>query len=127
MTHFTKVVLYTDTDGRARFRDEQIPLTEGNPQSLLSQVFASGGMQLRQSPVDFRSQIHCTGSPQWCFILAGQMEIGLQGGVSRIFKPGEHFYSADLLPEGATFDPAVHGHWSRQLGDVPLQTLFVRG
>ena len=127
MTHFTKVVLFTDTDGRARFRDEQVPLTEGNPQSMLSQVFASGGMQLRQSPVGFRSQFHCTGSPQWCFILAGQMEIGLQGGLSRIFKPGEHFYSADLLPQGATFDPEVHGHWSRQVGDEPLQTLFVRG
>ena len=127
MTHFTKVVLFTDTDGRARFRDELVPLTEGNPQSMVSQVFASGGMQLRQSPVGFRSQFHCTGSPQWCFILAGQMEIGLQGGVSRVFKPGEHFYSADVLPEGATFDPAVHGHWSRQLGDEPLQTLFVRG
>jgi hypothetical protein len=25
-----------------------------------------------------------------------------------------------------TFDPAVHGHWSRQLGDEPLVTLFVR-
>jgi hypothetical protein len=126
MTHFTKVVLFTDTDGRACFRDEQVPLTEGNPQSMLSQVFASGGMQLRQSPVGFRSQFHCTGSPQWCFILAGQMEIGLQGGVSRVFKPGEHFYSADVLPEGATFDAAVHGHWSRQVGDEPLQTLFVR-
>lgn len=126
MTYFTKVVLFTDTDGRARFREEQIPLTEGNPQSMLSQVFASGGMQLRQSPLGFRSQFHCTGSPQWCFILAGQMEIGLQGGASRVFKPGEHFYSADVLPEGATFDPMVHGHWSRQLGDEPLQTLFVR-
>jgi hypothetical protein len=61
------------------------------------------------------------------FILGGQMEIGLQDGSSRVFKPGEHFYSADRLPAGATFDPAVHGHWSRQLGDEPLVTAFVRG
>ena len=54
------------------------------------------------------------------------MEIGLQGGVSKVFGPGQHFFSADLLPEGATFDPAVHGHWSRQLGPDPLVTLFVR-
>ncbi len=127
MQHFTKVILYTDTDGRARFREESVPLDQGTPQSMLSQVFASGGYQLRHSPVGFRSSFHCTGAPQWCFILQGQMEIGLQGGVSRIFKAGEHFYSADLLPEGATFDPAVHGHWSRQVGDEPLQTLFVRG
>jgi len=126
MTQFTKVILYTDVDGRARFREEAVPLEQGTPQSMLSEVFASGGYQLRHSPVGFRSSFHCTGAPQWCFILQGQMEIGLQGGVSRIFKPGEHFYSADLLPEGATFDPAIHGHWSRQIGPDPLITLFVR-
>ncbi|MBK6591913.1 MAG: hypothetical protein IPG23_03730 [Burkholderiales bacterium] len=127
MTHFTKVVLFTDTDGRARFREDAVALDQGTPQSMLSDVFASGGYQLRTSPVGFRSSFHCTGAPQWCFILGGQMEIGLQGGNSRIFKPGEHFYSADVLPDGAEFDAAVHGHWSRQVGDAPLVTLFVRG
>lgn len=126
MSRFTQTVLFTDTDGRARFREESIALDQGTPQSMLSQVFSSGGYQLRRSPVGFRSQFHCTGAPQWCFILQGQMEIGLQGGVSRVFKPGEHFFSADVLPEGATFDPAVHGHWSRQVGEDELVTLFVR-
>ena len=32
------------------------------------------------------------------FILGGEMEIGLQDKTSRLFRPGEHFYSADLLP-----------------------------
>ncbi len=127
MTTFTKVILFTDTDGRAKFREEAVALDQGSPQSMLSEVFTSGGYQLRTSPVGFRSQFHCSGHTQWCFILQGQMEIGVQDGVSRIFKPGEHFYSADLLPEGATFDPAIHGHWSRQVGDAPLVTLFVRG
>lgn len=127
MTTFTQVVLYTDTDGRARFKDQSIPLTEGKPESRLSALMASGGYQLRHSPVGFRSAFHCTVNPQWVFILGGQMEIGLQDGSSRIFGPGQHFYSADVLPEGATFDDKVHGHWSRQLGDEPLVTLFVRG
>ena len=127
MTEFTKVVLFTDTDGRARFRAEAVALTQGTPQSMLSDVFASGGYQLRTSPVGFRSQFHCTTTPQWVFILGGQMEIGLQDGSSRVFTPGQHFYSADVLPPGAQFDPTVHGHWSRQLGDDPLITLFVRG
>ena len=126
MTYFTKTVLFTDTDGRARFKEEIIPLLHGTPQTLLSDVFASGGYQLRTSPVGFRSTFHCTGAPQWVFILGGQMEIGLQGGESRVFGPGEHFFSADVLPEGVAFDAAVHGHWSRQVGDVPLVTLFVR-
>lgn len=127
MATFTKVVLFTDTDGRAQFREESVALDQGSPQSMLSELFVSGGYQMRTSPVGFRSQFHCSGYPQWCFILCGQMEIGIQGGVSRVFKPGEHFYSADLLPEGATFDAAVHGHWSRQVGPDPLVTLFVRG
>ena len=127
MSSLTKVTLYTDTDGRARFREEPLALNQGTPQSMLSELQPSGGYQLRMSPVGFRSQFHCTGAPQWCFILKGRMEIGLQDGSSRTFGPGEHFYSADVLPQGATFDPAVHGHWSRQVGDEPLQTLFVRG
>ena len=127
MTQFTKVVLFTDSDGRARFREEPVPLPEGTPQARFSALMPSGGLQLRESPVGFRSSFHCTGAPQWVFILRGKMEIGLQDGSSRVFGPGEHFYSADVLPEGATFDPAVHGHWSRQVGDEALVTVFVRG
>ena len=127
MTTFTKVVLRTDTDGRARFHDETLALTEGKPAARLSPLQASGGYQLRESPVGFRSDFHCTDNPQWVFILRGQMEIGLQDGSSRMFAPGQHFYSADLLPAGASFDPRVHGHWSRQVGDEPLVTLFMRG
>ncbi len=127
MTTFTQVVLYTDHDGRAKFKEQSIALTEGKPESRLSALMASGGYQLRESPVGFRSTFHCTGHPQWVFILQGQMEIGLQDGSSRVFGPGQHFYSADVLPEGATFDDKVHGHWSRQVGEQPLVTLFVRG
>jgi hypothetical protein len=127
MAEFRKIVLHTGDDGRARFREEAVALDEGTPQARLSALFASGGYQLRASPVGFRSSFHCTPSPQWVFILSGRMEIGLQDGSSRLFEPGEHFYSADTLPAGALFDATVHGHWSRQLGDEPLCTLFVRG
>lgn len=126
MTTFTKTILFTDVDGRARFRDETIALDQGSPQSMLSSLMASQGMQLRHSPVGFRSQFHCSVTPQWVVVLQGQMEICLQDGSSRVFTPGQHFYSTDTLPEGAVFDPAVHGHWSRQRGDEPLVTLFVR-
>ena len=123
---FTKVVLFTDRDGRARWRDETIALGEGTPQARLSALFPSGGYQLRESPVGFRSQWHCTPSPQWVFILRGEMEIGLRDGGTRRFRPGEHFYSADTLPPGAAFDADLHGHWSSQRGPEPLVTLFVR-
>ena len=123
---FTKVVLYTADDGRARWREEKVARGEGNPQSMLSKIFTASGYQLRHSPVGFRSQWHCTPQPQWVFILGGEMEIGLQDKTSRIFRPGTHFYSADVLPAGATFDAAVHGHWSAQRGPNPLVTLFLK-
>lgn len=126
MTTFTQVSLFTDTDGRARFRDHQIPLAEGTPTSMLSALMPSGGFQLRHSPVGFRSSFHVTITPQWVFILGGMMEIHLQDGSARRFGPGEHFFSDDTLPPGATFDPTLHGHWSRQVGPDPLVTAFVR-
>jgi hypothetical protein len=126
MPAFTKVCLYTDSDGRAKFSEEHIALSEGSPQSMLSAILPATGCQLRQSPIGFRSQFHCTTEPQWLFVLSGQMKIGLQDGNTRSFGPGDHFYSNDLLPAGASFDPAVHGHWSCQVGDQPLVTLFVK-
>lgn len=126
MQTFTKTVLFTDSDGYAKFRTEEIPLTEGTPEARLSRQFAAQGLQLRESPVGFRSAMHCTTSPQWLFVLSGAMEIGLADGSTRLFTAGEHFYSADHLPAHTTFDPQIHGHWSRQVGDQPLVTLFVK-
>ena len=126
MQHFTRTILFTDTDGQARFRDEPLALGEGTPMAMLSALAPSGGYQLRHSPVGFRSSFHCTTTPQWVFILEGLMEIGLHDGSSRTFGPGQHFFSADTLPSGAAFDAALHGHWSRQVGEHPLVTLFVR-
>lgn len=123
---FTQVRLVTGADGRARWEEAVIALTEGKPASRLSPLAASAGWQLRESPVGFASDFHCTGEAQWVFILRGVMEIGLQDGSWRAFGPGQHFYSADVLPPGASFDPALHGHRSRQAGLEPLQTLFLR-
>src|SRR3970282_1197726 len=101
MRTFAKVVLCTDRDGRARFREEEVLLAEGTPQALLSAVYPCAGYQLRRSPVGFRSDWHCTSAPQWVFVLQGGMEIGLRDGSSRMFRPGEHFYATDTPPAGA--------------------------
>jgi hypothetical protein len=126
MATFVKTILFTDSDGRARFKEEIIPLDEGTASSRLSALSPSGGYQLRHSPVGFRSQYHCTTNSQWVFILSGCMRIGLQDGSSRDFEAGQHFFCADSLPEGAAFDENLHGHCSWQIGDEPLVTLFVR-
>ena len=126
MATFNQVILFTDSDGLAKFREEALPMPEGNPQAMLSKLQPSSGFQVRHSPVGFRSQFHCTITPQWVFILSGTMEIFLQDGSSRVFQSGDSFYSDDTVPAGAAFDAGIHGHWSRQVGDQPLVTLFVR-
>ncbi|WP_420969459.1 hypothetical protein [Bradyrhizobium sp. B120] len=126
MSAFTKTILFTDTDGRSRFREEAIDLAEGTRQMQLSPVFASSGYRLRQSPVGFNYDFHCSSSPMWVVILRGQLEITLQDGSSRLFKPGDCFLSENVVPPGADFDPHVHGHASRQVGSDPLVTMFVR-
>ena len=126
MHTFTRTVLFTDSDGRARFREESIPLDLGTEQSRLSALLPAQGLQLRHSPVGFQSSFHVTTTPQWVFILQGQMEIGLQDGSTRLFKAGQHFFSADVLPDGAVFNDTLHGHCSRQAGEQALVTAFVR-
>jgi len=126
MNAYKNTVLYTDADGFARFREEEIPLPEGTPKALLSELFPSDGFQVRYSPPGVNSDFHCTTSAQWLVVLNGEMEIGLRDGTTRRFKAGEHFFSNDTLPEGMNFDAKVHGHCSRVVGDAPLVTLFVR-
>lgn len=123
---FIRTILYTGADGRARFREEPIALDEGTPEAMLSALLPARGLQLRESPVGFRSAWHCTTQAQWVFVCSGGMQIGLRDGSVRLFGPGGHFLSADTLPEGARFDRQVHGHWSAQHGPDPLVTLFLR-
>lgn len=123
---FTITELYTDHDGLARFRERVVPMLQGSPLAHLSELIVVPAIQFRHSPLGFKFPFHCSPTPQWVFILSGEMEIGLQDGTARRFKPGEHFLSADTLPPGETFNDALHGHRSCQVGDQPLVTLFVK-
>ena len=125
MPALTQITLYTDAAGYARFREDPMALDGGTPAARLSWPYPAQSVQFRRSPVGFASEFHCTTRPQWTFILAGQMEIILRDGSRRLFSAGEGFYSNDRLPENTAFDPHIHGHKSRQVGDAALVTLFV--
>lgn len=124
---FTKVILDRAPDGRSRFREEQLSLSEVKPLLFLSNVFPSGGVQLRVSPPGYAMDVHPTTNPQWMFVLSGAIEIGLPDGTSRVFRAGDHLFSQDTTPAGVPFDPKVHGHWTRQVGDEPIVAAFARG
>ena len=92
MTSFTKTGVTGTPMAAHRFAKKTVPLDQGTLQSMLSPVFASGGYQLRTSPVGFRSQFHCTGAPQWEASWVGRWRSACKV-VSRASSPGEHFYS----------------------------------
>jgi hypothetical protein len=123
---FTKVVLECGPDGRSRFREEAIALDESKPGLLLSQRMAGGDVQLRHSPPGYHMDFHPTVTPQWTFVLGGALEIGLPDGSSRIFRAGDVLFSTDTVPPGVTFDPKVHGHNSRTVGEEPIVAVLVR-
>jgi hypothetical protein len=78
-------------------------------------------LQLRESPVGFRSEFHVSSHPQWVFILQGQMEIGLQDGSSQVFRTGSSIFLRPTCCLKARFSILrVHGHCSRQVGREPL-------
>ena len=87
MSAFTQVELFTDSDQRARFRELEIPLPDGSDLARLSAIEPATGLQFRRSPIGFAFPFHCSPKPQWVFILAGIMEIGLQDGSARRFEP----------------------------------------
>jgi hypothetical protein len=121
------VLLETGADGRARFRDDRLALHETRPQLYLSEVLPAGGWQLRESPPGYRLGFHCTVTPQWIIVVRGALEIALPDGTSRVFRAGDFLYANDKLPPGATFDPALHGHASRQVGSEAVVTVMVKG
>ena len=123
---FTQVILETGPDGRSRFREEQVPLNEAKPMLFLSTPMPGGKVMLRNSPPGYTMDFHPTVSPQWTFMLSGALEIGLTDGTSRVFRAGEVLYATDTTPPGVTFDPRVHGHNSRTVGDEPVVAVLVR-
>jgi hypothetical protein len=124
---FTQVILETGPDGRSRFRDELVPLKEAKPMLFLSAAMPGGSVMLRSSPRGYKMDFHPSVSPQWTVILSGALEIGLPDGTSRVFRAGDILYATDTTPSGVTFDPKVHGHNSRTVGDEPVVAVLVRG
>lgn len=126
MTSFRQLVLEAGPDGRSRFREEAVPLAEAKPGLMLSALQPVAGLLMRQSPPGYFMDFHVSGQPQWTFVLSGALEIGLQDGTSRVLRAGDHLYATDTLPPGAVFDPRVHGHTARTVGEGPVVAVLVR-
>ena len=98
-TNFKKVVLYTDeSDGRSKFREEDVPMPAAGAVGFLSEVQETTGYQFRQSPAGYSSAFHNTGEKQWIFVISGVMRVTLRDESYRDFSAGDSFFCMDTAP-----------------------------
>ena len=86
------VRIYTGPDGQTHFEDLPLPAEVA--------LQAGANLTLRSFPADYFSDWHT--APQYIFILAGQMEIGIGDGTARRFGPGDVVLADDLTGQGHT-------------------------
>jgi len=117
-------ILYSDSEGYARFVDVSFEMERINEKVSLSAVLPATGLQFRSSPLGIFNDWHCSPKTnvQWVIVTQGQMKVSVRGGVSVTFKPGDMFLSMDV----ETGNPEINGHTSESIGDKPLETVFVK-
>ena len=96
--------LYTGNDGQTHFADLTLPAAEIENVA----IHAGASLVFRRFPGDYVSDWHTAPRRQYIFILAGRMEIGIGGGTTRIFGPGDVVLADDLTGQG---------HTTRSLGE----------
>ena len=121
-----KKILYSDSNGRARFVDYSPGLEVINERLSLSSVLSAEGFQFRHSPAGIKNPWHCTkvDSTQWVIITAGEMIVGLRDGSATTFLPGDMFLSMDIQSSEQFEDH--EGHFSASGNNSPLETVFVK-
>lgn len=119
-------ILYTDDQGIARFTDYPIECRPINERVSLSEVTSATGVQFRHSPTKIFNPWHCTAreSSQWVIVTSGLMRVGLRDDTFHDFSPGDMFLSMDIQ-DGDKFQNH-QGHTSQAVGEIPLETFFVK-
>lgn len=99
--------LYTGDDGRSHFEDlDQAEQSK----HFLSTLPAKALVFKNDTNRDDLHGWHTAPRRQWCITLSGTVEIGIGGGVKRVFGAGDVFLAEDVTGEGHT---AVPVNWVR--------------
>lgn len=124
----TLPTLITNEDGVSVFIDARWP-EEVRGGLVLSPRVGASSLRLRRSAPGYTADWHVAGppgEPVLIVVRAGVLRIGLRDGTHRDFMAGDAFIAADALPEGAAFDPAVHGHTASVVGDGSLEAVHIK-
>ena len=93
---------------------------------LLSPRIDCSSLRLRVSEPGYQADWHVAGDPTLIVVRSGRLRIVLRDGSERDFGPGDAFIAADQVPDGQAFDPLLHGHRAKVVGDQPLEAVHIK-
>ena len=118
-------VLANPQHGPSLFINHSYTLEDHNGLQITPRIDSQNFRHRRSEPGYF-STWHLAGDPTLIIIRKGSLRIGLRDGTHRDFSPGDQFIAQDHLPEGATFDPKIHGHTAQVIGPQTLEAVHLK-
>lgn len=98
----------------------------GHGERWLSEQQASVNFRYRSSPAGYESDWHVAGDPTLIIVCTGCLELELRDGSKKQFSAGEKFIARDYTPEHLVFDPLLHGHRARMIGEEEFSAVHIK-
>ena len=108
--------LYTGTDGKAYFKDVEVPSKQTRPGEKTSETIKATGIFFRETSEGYDLDYHNPTKRQFVITLEGQSEVIASGGEKRTFKAGDIMLADDMKGKG---------HMSRAIPGKPRKAIFV--
>ena len=94
------VTLYTGSDDKSHFRDDDPGIESEQPLGSYSKKLSTTGMMFRTFRAGAKYDWHNAPQPQYIVYLEGEVEVKASSGEKRVFKPGDVLFATDLKGKG---------------------------
>lgn len=123
--HHRLPVLITGEDGRTIWSERAWPIESRSGMAISPRIGCSS-LRLRTSEPGYTADWHIAGDPTLIVIRSGQLRLTLRDASEQTFGPGDAFIAADDVPDGQSFDAALHGHRAEVVGDETLHAVHIK-
>ena len=117
MNGFPVTRIYADEADVTHFADEWIDLESGGDIGMLSEPVQAEAAVFRATGAGYDYDWHPTPARQFIFMMSGEIEIEVGDGEKRRIRAGDTLFLEDTVPPG---------HKSRNIGEVPRYSVFLR-
>jgi len=125
LANATVVTVSVDESYRSVFTTIDCPQTDQGSR-WVSEQQACVNFRYRSSPAGYESDWHVAGDPTLIIVCTGCVEIELREGSRKRFSAGQKFIARDFLPSHMDFDPLLHGHRARMIGENEFTAVHIK-